>query len=172
MSLSGSMREGQAASELTLKEACNGQCCSHAAQLLEARLVPREVSAQCASLSVLALRRHTVHCNNVRITTQIWVKNTTQIWISPFACGALIKMKLLLGGGPDLRITRRGGCFPGNDTGFPGLALDPTRPGPTSTSEPNFHILIPRPTPHRPDHPLESAVAPCWALSYPKSDQP
>ena len=100
MSLSGSMREGQAASELTLKEACNGQCCSHAAQLLEARLVPREVSAQCASLSVLALRRHTVHCNNVRITTQIWVKNTTQIWISPFACGALIKMKLLLGGGP------------------------------------------------------------------------
>ena len=36
---------------------------------------------------------------------------------------------------------RRGGCFPGNDTGFPGLASDPTRPDPTLTSEPNFHIL-------------------------------
>ena len=36
-----------------------------------------------------------------------------------------------------------GGCFPGNDTGFPGLASDPTRPDPTSTSEPNFHILSP-----------------------------
>ena len=34
-------------------------------------------------------------------------------------------------------------CFPGNDTGFPGLASDPTRPGPTPTSEPNFHILSP-----------------------------
>ena len=38
---------------------------------------------------------------------------------------------------------RRGGCFPGNDTGFPGLASDPTRPDPTLTSEPNFHILSP-----------------------------
>ena len=36
-----------------------------------------------------------------------------------------------------------GGCFPGNDTGFPGLASDPTRPDPTLTSEPNFHILSP-----------------------------
>ena len=36
-----------------------------------------------------------------------------------------------------------GGCFPGNDTGFPGLASDPTRPDPTPTSEPNFHILSP-----------------------------
>ena len=38
---------------------------------------------------------------------------------------------------------RRGGCFPGNDTEFPGLASDPTRPDPTLTSEPNFHILSP-----------------------------
>ena len=44
-------------------------------------------------------------------------------------------------------------CFPGNDTGFPGLASDQTRPDPTLTSEPNFHILSPvrppfGPTPH------------------------
>ena len=43
-----------------------------------------------------------------------------------------------------------GGCFPGNDTGFPGLASDPTRPDPTLTSEPNFHILSTVRTPFGP----------------------
>jgi hypothetical protein len=45
---------------------------------------------------------------------------------------------------------RWGGCFPENDTEFPGLASDPTRPDPTSTSEPNFHIVSPDPTPSDP----------------------
>ena len=52
--------------------------------------------------------------------------------------------------GGQLRTLDQGGCFPGNDTGFPGLASDPTRPDPTSTSEPNFHILSPDPTPSDP----------------------
>ena len=52
--------------------------------------------------------------------------------------------------GGQLRTLDQGGCFPGNDTGFPGLASDPTRPDPTSTSEPNFHILSRDPTPSDP----------------------
>ena len=43
---------------------------------------------------------------------------------------------------------------------------DPTRPDPDLGAQ--FSYLIPRPTPLRPDLTLESAVAPCWALSYPK----
>ena len=57
-----------------------------------------------------------------------------------------------------------GGCFPGNDTGFPGLASDPTRPDPTSTSEPNFHILSPVRPPFGPTSHWSGADAPCWAL--------
>ena len=67
--------------------------CSTITRMLS-KLEPREVSAH----SVMA------ECHTV-ITTQIWISNYNQIWIFPFACGALIKMKLLLGGGPDLRIT-------------------------------------------------------------------
>jgi hypothetical protein len=43
--------------------------------------------------------------------------------------------------------SRRGGYFPGNDTAFPGLSSDSIRPGPTLTSEPNFHITSRDPTP-------------------------
>ena len=56
------------------------------------------------------------------------------------------------------------GCSPGNDTGFPGLASDPTRPDPDLGAQ--FSYLIPHPTALRPDPILESAEAPCWALSY------
>ena len=43
---------------------------------------------------------------------------------------------------------------------------DPTRPDPDLGAQ--FSYPIPRPTPRRPDLTLESADAPCWALSYPK----
>ena len=43
---------------------------------------------------------------------------------------------------------------------------DPTRPDPDLGAQ--FSYPIPRPTPLRPDLTLESADAPCWALSYPK----
>ena len=42
---------------------------------------------------------------------------------------------------------------------------DPTRPDPDLGAQ--FSYPIPRPTPLRPDLTLESADAPCWALSYP-----
>ena len=62
-------------------------------------------------------------------------------------------------GGVDLGGRGRGsegGCFSENDTEFPGLASDPTRPDPTSTSEPNFHILSLDPTP--------SDLTPYWRV--------
>ena len=42
---------------------------------------------------------------------------------------------------------------------------DPTRSDPDLGTQ--FSYPIPRPTPLRPDPTLESADAPCWALSYP-----
>jgi hypothetical protein len=59
-----------------------------------------------------------------------------------------------------------GGCFFENDTEFPGLSSDSIRPGPTLTSEPNFHITSRDPTSSDPTPYWREATRRVERISY------